>query len=113
MDAIFVELPAFERHRETYLSDDAFRELQDYLLEQPFCGDLIKGTGGLRKVRFSDKRRQKGTRSGIRVIYYFWVGGSRFWLFTLYSKDDIEDLTEKQKVLLRGVLEDMLKEGEH
>jgi hypothetical protein len=58
--AVFVELPAFERHRTEYFDDDAFRELQDLLMLHPEAGDLIPGTGGLRKVRFADKRRGKG-----------------------------------------------------
>jgi hypothetical protein len=105
MNATFVELPAFEKYREDYLSDEAFKEFQLFLLENPKAGDVIEDTGGLRKVRFADRRRQKGKRGGIRAIYYWWVGGSQFWLFTLYSKDEAIDLTTKQKKALKGMLE--------
>jgi len=110
MDATFVELPPFEKYREDYLSDDAYRELQLLLIENPKAGDVIEETGGLRKVRFADKRRQKGKRGGIRIIYYFWVGGSQFWLFTLYDKDESQDLTVKQKKTLKSLLEKEQKE---
>ena len=57
MKAVFIELPAFERHREEYLDDDSFRGLQVALMGNPEAGDQIAGTGGLRKLRFGDSRR--------------------------------------------------------
>jgi hypothetical protein len=70
MNAVFIELPAFERHRSTYLDDDGFLQLQDTLMADPAAGDVVEGTGGLRKLRFADARRGKGKRGGLRVIYY-------------------------------------------
>jgi hypothetical protein len=49
--AVFVELPAFERHCGEYLGDEAFRMLQATMMKSPEAGDLIEGTGGLRKLR--------------------------------------------------------------
>jgi hypothetical protein len=46
MNAVFIELPAFERYRQEYFDDDGFRCLQDTLMANPESGDLIKGTGG-------------------------------------------------------------------
>lgn len=46
MHAVFIELPPFERHRETYLDDDAFRRLQAMLVMHPEAGDVIPGAGG-------------------------------------------------------------------
>jgi hypothetical protein len=57
--SVFIELPPFERYRAEYLEDDAFRVLQMILMQTPDAGDVIQGTGGLRKVRFADERRQK------------------------------------------------------
>ena len=51
MKAVFVELPAFERRRAEYFDDEAFSELQQLLMLHPEAGDLIQGTGGLRKLR--------------------------------------------------------------
>lgn len=59
----------------------------------------------MRKVRFADKARGKGKRGGLRVIYYWWVSGEQFWLFTVYNKDEIDDLTSAQRKLLKGLLE--------
>ena len=49
MDAVFIELPAFERHRSAYLDDDDFVQLQDLLMSSPEAGDPMEGTGGLRE----------------------------------------------------------------
>lgn len=59
----------------------------------------------MRKVRFADERRQKGKRGGIRVIYYWWLGGAQFWLFTLYGKDVRGDLSASQKKALKRLLD--------
>jgi hypothetical protein len=103
--AVFVELPAFERHGAEYFDDESFLELQSLLMLQPEAGDLIPGTGGLRKLRFADKRRGKGKRGGLRVVYYWWDTGSQFWLFTVYDKDEMSDLTAAQ----RKAFKDMIK----
>jgi len=109
MRALFVELPAFERHRRDYLDEDAFRELQNALMVDPLAGDIIEGTGGLRKLRFSDQRRGKGKRSGIRVIYYWWAEGLQYWLFTLYDKDEASDLTASQRKRLKEMIKAELR----
>ncbi|WP_307722094.1 helix-turn-helix domain-containing protein [Pseudoduganella albidiflava] len=68
MKATFIELPSFQRLRAEYFDDDAFRALQSELMKNPEAGDVIKGTGGLRKIRYADERRGKGKRGGLRVI---------------------------------------------
>lgn len=103
--AVFVELPPFERCRHEYLDDDAYRELQNALLKNPVAGDVIAGSGGLRKVRHADSRRGKGKRGGLRVIYYWWLGGSEFWLFAVYNKDEVDDLGAKERKSLKRLLE--------
>lgn len=105
MKALFKELSVFESLREDYLDDEAFREFQQMLLENPTAGDVIKGTGGLRKVRFRDQGRGKGKRGGVRIIYYWFREGMQFWLFTIYDKDAVDDLTHKQRKMLKALLE--------
>jgi hypothetical protein len=65
---------------------------------------VIEGTGGLRKIRQPDPRRGKGKRGGLRVIYYWWDGKRQFWLFTLYDKDEMDDLSAKEKKALKDML---------
>jgi mRNA-degrading endonuclease RelE of RelBE toxin-antitoxin system len=105
MKAVFVELPAFSRYRADYLDDNGFRGLQETLMKDPEAGDVIKGTGGLRKLRHGDPRRRKGKRGGLRVIYYWRDGSSQFWLFTLYDKGEMADLNHDEKKALKGMLE--------
>ncbi|CAM3797036.1 Toxin HigB-2 [Pseudomonas reidholzensis] len=105
MEATFIELPAFERHRKEVLDDEEFRLLQQILLTSPHAGCVIPGTGGLRKMRFSHAQRHKGKRGGIRVIYHCWMPGHQIWLFALYEKGMQDDLTIAQRHLLRAALE--------
>ncbi len=104
MKATFIELPAFERFRQDYLDDAAYRVLQVELMRNPEAGDLIEGTGGLRKLRFADGRRGKGKRGGLRVIYFWWDGRHQFWRFTLYGKDEVTDLTPVQRAQLKSMM---------
>ena len=104
MKALFVELPPFERYRSSYLDDVAYGELQNTLMANPWAGDLISGTGGLRKLRWLDNRRGKGKRGGMRVIYFFWNGHDQFWLFTLYDKDEMNDLSSEQRAQLKQMI---------
>ncbi|HEU4509898.1 MAG TPA: hypothetical protein VFR78_16820 [Pyrinomonadaceae bacterium] len=109
MKAVFVELPPVERHRADYLDDDAFAQLQRMLMQNPEAGALIPGTGGLRKLRFADERRGKGKRGGLRVIYYWWDAGLQFWLFTIYDKHEMSDLTKAQRETLKQMIKDELE----
>jgi hypothetical protein len=101
MKALFVELPAFERLRSQYLDDRAFAALQELLMASPEAGDLTPGGGGLRKLRFGDARRSKGTRGSLRILYFWWKAGAQFWLFTLYSKGELNDLEPNQLAKFR------------
>jgi hypothetical protein len=73
-------------------------------MANPEAGDVIEGTGGLRKLRHADLRRGKGKRGGLRVIYYWWDGKRQFWLFTLYDKNEMDDLSSNEKKMLKDML---------
>ena len=93
MKGIFIETPVFTRLLPEYLSDEDYRELQQALLECPELGVVMPGTGGFRKLRWRDTRRGKGARGGLRVVYYHLAADGEFWMFTLYDKDEISDIT--------------------
>ena len=109
MKAVFVELPPFERYRSHYLDDEAFIALQRLLALNPEAGDVVPGAGGLRKLRFVDERRGKGKRGGLRVIYYWWDAGAQFWLFTIYDKNELSDLTKAQRQALKEMIKNELE----
>ena len=103
----FRETPIFTRGITALLSDAEYAELQGALIVQPEAGDLIKDTGGLRKLRWSQQRRGKGKRGGVRVIYYWYSSGSLIYMLLAYSKDEQDDLSPAQKrVLSRLVREE-------
>lgn len=104
MKALFVELPAFERYRQDDLSDEAYRHLQNDMLKAPEAGSVMAGTGGLRKIRHGDAQRGKGKRGGLRVVYFWWGLRHPFWLFTLYDKDEMDDLSPQDRAALKSML---------
>jgi len=103
MECIFVESKIFEKYRDEHLSDEDFRLFQAELMSNPKQGNVIQGTGGLRKVRVASKG--KGKRGGSRVIYYFLDEKRRFYLLTIYGKSEMSDLTADQKKQLKSFME--------
>jgi len=105
----FVEAPAFTRHVSDYLGDDEYNKLQNQPVANPELGDLMPRTGGFRKLRWTDPRRGKGRRGGLRIIYYYFLSDQVIWLMTLYGKDEASDLTSKEKKALKSALEAELR----
>ena len=105
----FLEAPAFTRYVSGYLTDNEYRELQNRLAAAPEHGDVIPGTGGFRKLRWTDPRRGKGRRGGLRVIYYYFPGEQQIWLITLYGKNEASDLTPKERQALKNAIESELR----
>ena len=73
-----------------HLSDEEYGRLQEVLIGDPETGDLIPGSGGVRKVRWGVKGR--GKRGGIRVIYYARTRQGQIWMLTLYAKNVAETI---------------------
>ncbi len=105
----FFEAPVFTRYVSSYLPDDEYREMQGRLASAPETGNMIPGTGGFRKLRWVDPKRGKGQRGGLRVIYYYFPSEQQIWLMTLYAKNEVSDLTPKQKQALKCAIEDELR----
>lgn len=101
----FIETPTFTALIAEYLEDDEYRALQSFLAAEPEAGDVIQGTGGFRKLRWADRRRGKGKRGGLRVIYYYLLTDSQIWLMTLYDKGEVADLSAAEKRQLRTALD--------
>jgi hypothetical protein len=57
----------------------------------------------------TDERRGKGKRGGLRVIYYWWDAGFQFWLFTIYDKNEMSDLTKSQRETLKQMVKKELE----
>ena len=100
----FRETELFTRAVTVLLSDDEYAELQGTLVVNPETGDVIKETGGLRKLRWSQRRRGKGKRGGVRVIYYWYAAGPLIYMLLAYSKDERDDLSAAQTKALRRLV---------
>ena len=83
---VFIETRMFTKLISQYLSDDEYHALQWYLHQRPDAGDIVKGSGGVRKVRWVQPG--KGKRGGIRVVYIWKVSANEIWMLTLYSKNE-------------------------
>jgi hypothetical protein len=99
----FVETRLFTRLVQEYLSDDEYGALQQALVANPEAGDLIPGSGGVRKLRWSVAGR--GKRGGIRVIYYLRSRQGQIWMLTLYAKNVVENIPAH---VLKKILEEIV-----
>jgi mRNA-degrading endonuclease RelE of RelBE toxin-antitoxin system len=100
---VILETHAFTAGILELLSDDEYRLLQAALVARPDGGHLIRGTGGLRKVRWAAKGR--GKRGGVRIIYYWHVPGDQILMLVAYAKSEQDDLTPRQRAMLRKIIE--------
>lgn len=108
MKGIFVESILFEKRRATLIDDEEFSRLQASLLTDPKMGDVMQGTGGLRKCRLAAKGH--GKRGGARVIYYYLDEKQRFYLLLIYAKNEYSDLNTEQRKQLKEFVEDWRNE---
>jgi mRNA-degrading endonuclease RelE of RelBE toxin-antitoxin system len=94
----FVETPVFTKSVTSVLDDDQYRFLQHALALRPEQGALIRGSGGLRKLRWATPGR--GKRGGARVIYYWDIQSETFYMLFVYLKTEQGDLSPEQTRIL-------------
>jgi RelE toxin of RelE / RelB toxin-antitoxin system len=80
----FIESPIFSSLLPDYLTDDEYSALQEHLCEHPEAGDLIRGSGGVRKVRWA--RAGGGKSGGVRVCYYTRIRAGHILMLVIYAK---------------------------
>ncbi|MBX7104916.1 MAG: type II toxin-antitoxin system RelE/ParE family toxin [Gemmataceae bacterium] len=101
----FIETPVFTRRIVAQLNDDDYSAMQLAMILRPQLGRVIRGSGGLRKLRWPIPG--SGKRGGLRVIYFWHVATETFYMLYLYEKNEQEDLTAPQlRVLSRLVREE-------
>lgn len=86
-------------------------EIQDEILRNPAGGDVIQGTGGIRKLRVADKKRGRGKSGGFRVLYLDLPDRARTHLIYLYSKTEADNLSADGKKVIREIVK-QIKEVE-
>ena len=103
MQRTFVETSSFQRKVDKE-GPGTLRLIQAELLRNLEAGQLIQGTGGLRKARIADPGRGKGKRGGYRVIYLDLPRVERTYLLALYDKDEKDDISPEEKRILRSLV---------
>ena len=98
----FVETKLFTDLVQEYLSDDEYAAMQQFLAMNPESGDVIPGSGGVRKLRWGVSGR--GKRGGLRVIYFLRRRNDEVWMLTLYAKNVADNIPAK---VLRKIKEEI------
>jgi len=96
---LFIETEIFTEDVKELLADDEYREFQQFLANNPDWGDVIPDTGGLRKIRWSARGKEK--RGGVRIIYFYKITASHIRLLLIYKKGIQDDLSKDEKRQLR------------
>lgn len=99
-----IETPLFQRQWPLYWTEEERGSFAAYLAENPDAGDVVPGSGGLRKVRW--KRAGSGKSGGVRVIYFTRLAEGEIVLLTLYAKAKLDNLTGSQLKEIRRAVED-------
>ena len=89
-----VELPEFLRKSQSLFSAEEKPSLINYLAAHPSAGDVIQGTGGIRKLRWA--AQGKGKSGGVRVIYYYHNGSIPLFLLTIFGKGEKANLSKSE-----------------
>ena len=100
------EIEPFQRKVEKLLSEEERQELISYLSEHPSSGDLIQGTGGIRKLRWA--RGSKGKSGGIRVVYYFHSEIMPLYLLAAFGKNEKTNISAEEKHLLSKLVKKLV-----
>lgn len=101
---VIKETSVFTKQCLKLLDSESYRLLQLRLVSEPSAGDLIKGTGGLRKIRWQGSGR--GKSGGVRAIYYWASKDGVILMLLMYSKKDKDDLTVEQKKVLATLVKE-------
>ena len=102
----FVEIPPFSAHwKKLGLSDDDLLMLQAGIMAAPLQGDVVRGTGGLRKLRFAKEGSGRGKSGGCRVYYCYLEEFSSVLLLAAYEKSRKEDLSMPERLAIKQVVE--------
>jgi len=107
---VFIEAIDFTSAVRHYFGDEvAYAEFQNELVADPERGGVIPGASPLRKVRWFDKRRGLGKRGGLRIIYIHIPEIQVLFLMDVYGKDEAEDLSAKDKKILRELSRELVE----
>ncbi len=99
---VIIETPVFTKRVIEIFSDDEYKEFQYFITKNPDAGDIIRGSNGLRKLRWSIPG--KGKRGGSRVIYYWLKPRDTVLLLFIFKKNERSDITKDQLTILKSIV---------
>ena len=102
-----IETPIFTKRISSLLIDDEYRNLQNELILNPDKGKIIRGSGGLRKIRYGVSGR--GKSGGVRIIYYWIMKRDTILMLLIYPKNEQDNLTPSQLKILKSLVEKELQ----
>jgi hypothetical protein len=102
-----IETPVFTKKVISLLTNEEYRNLQNELILNPEKGKIIRGSGGLRKIRFG--KTGHGKSGGVRVIYYLILRKETILMLLVYPKNEQDNLSSSQLKLLRSLVEKELQ----
>ena len=109
MKSSVIELEIFKSRWEALgLNEKDLLRLQVELLADPKVGDVMQGTGGVRKMRFAFEHR--GKSGGVRVIYVDFEVYEKIYLLTAYTKNEKDDLSKKERSEIKQLIERIEKQ---
>lgn len=101
--------PAFDKRAVKTMTSEAQLELYVHLADHPDSGDIIAGTGGVRKIRWRTGKNNKGKSGGVRILYYY-AENILVLLISLYEKSKQENITQAEKNDLKLEIPPLVKE---
>ena len=102
-----IETKIFSRQIDQLISFEQYRMLQTNLVKNPESGDVIIGSGGIRKIRWGIEH--KGKRAGIRVLYYWIKSSETILMLIAYPKNVLDDLSKKEMNILKKLVREELE----
>ena len=105
---VVVETTEYIKQSELYMDKKSRDDFISHIAQNPLEGELITGTGGARKIRWTSDSNQ-GKRGGSRVIYYYHNQNMPIFLFTAYGKNQKENISDSEKNLLKMIIKSIVK----
>ena len=103
-----IETPSFLRDAKRLMDDEERQEIVTFLAENPNAGDLLQGTGGIRKVRFA--RDGRGKSGGYRVIYFFHSQDTPLFALNIFAKNEKVNISPAERNTLKDISALLVKE---
>lgn len=103
-----IETPEYIDKAKDCMDENTRNEFINFIAGNPLAGELISGAGGARKVRWQSDVN-KGKRGGARIIYYYHDEDMPIYLFTVYKKNQRENISSEEKKILYKVIKLIVK----